>query len=131
MFKSIVFSTVFTATAALQAAAEPASKHDLSILPADVAARVAYLEQYGDRFAPVIQATLAEWSKPSYSDRKPELDLSVLPTDVAARVAALQKHGDRFDAAIRAIFFEAMKPGSGFCKCDGAAEEFGNLAPES
>ena len=116
MFKATIISTFFAATA-FQAAAEPGNRYDLSILPADVAARVAYLQQYGDRFEGAIEATLAEWSKPAYAGSDIHYDLSILPDDVAARVVELQRHGDRFEPAIRAIFVEAMKPSWTFEDC--------------
>ena len=130
MFKSIAFSAIFAA-AAFQASAEPSSKYDLSILPADVAAQVTFLQQYGERFEPAIQATLAEWTKPSYAGGGAELDLSILPPDVAAGVVKLQEYGDRFDAAIRAVFVEAVKPGSGFFDSEDMAVEVARAAPES
>lgn len=123
MLKTILISTIITA-AAFQVAAEPSAKYDLSILPADVAARVAHLQQYGDRFEAAIEATLAEWSKPAYTGGETDYDLSILPLDVAARVTELQEHGDRFEPAIRAIFVEALKPCSSF---DGGDHEAANI----
>ena len=114
MFKSTVISTVF-AVSALQASAGSSSKFDLSILPPDVAARVIYLEQFGDRYETAIEATLAEWRKPSHSGGARELDLSNLSPEVAGRVVRLQDYGDRFHPAIRAIIYESLKPSSGFC----------------
>lgn len=130
MFKYIAISTFFAA-AAFQVSADPASKYDLSILPPDVAARVTYLEKYGERYDAAIRATLAEWSKPSYVDSETGYDLSILPPDVATRVAELQKHGDRYDAAIRAVFVEAMKPSSGFYGCDCMTGDTDQVSPES
>ena len=130
MFKSIAISTFFIATA-FQVSAEPSSNFDLSILPADVAAHVTYLAQFGERFEPAIQATLAEWTKPSYTGGEAELDLSVLPSDVAAGVVKLQEYGDRFDAAIRAVFVEAVKPDSGFFGSEDNVVEVAGAAPES
>ena len=130
MFKSIAISTFFAA-AAFQVSAEPSSTYDLSILPADVAAHVTYLGQFGERFEPVIQATLAEWAKPSYTGGEAELDLSILPPGVADGVVKLQKYGDRFDAAIRAIFVEAMKPSSGFFNSEDEAVDAALAAPAS
>ena len=116
MFKATIISSIFAA-AACQVSAEPVTQHDLSLLPADVAARVANLQQYGDRFQGAIEATLAEWSKPTYIQADPVFDLSALPIDVAERVAELQKHGDRFEPAIRAILAEAGKPSWTFDGC--------------
>lgn len=130
MFKTVAISTFF-ASAAFQVSAEPSSKYDLSVLPADVAARVAHLEQYGNRFEAVIEATLAEWSKPAYVESETGYDLSMLPTGVAAQVVDLQKHGHRFDAAIRAIFVEAMKPSSGFSGHESEVGETVDASPES
>lgn len=130
MFKAILISTIFAA-AAVQVSAEPGNRYDLSILPPDVAARVVYMQQYGDRFDAAIQATIAEWSKPAYFETNNEYDLSILPADVAARVTELQKHGDRFDAAIRAIFIEAMKPSWGFDGCDHEAGGANITGPQS
>lgn len=113
MLKTIIIPAIFAATA-MQASAESGKTYDLSVLPPDVAARVFQLQQHGDRFERVIEATLAEWSKPSHSGAENGYDLSILPPDVAAEVVKLQQHGDRFEAAIRAIFIEAMKPSSGF-----------------
>lgn len=110
MFRSIALSAIFFA-AAFQASADPAGTYDLSVLPADVAAQVTFLEQFGDRYAAAIEATIAEWGKPSYTGGEAELDMSVLPSTVAAGVSKLQEYGGRFDAAIRAIFVEATKPG--------------------
>lgn len=130
MFKSTAISAIFAA-AALQASAEPGSEYDLSILPADVAARVTVLQQYGDRFRPAIQATLNEWNKPPYTGGEAELDLSVLPADVAAGVVKMQEYGDRFDDAIRGVFIEAMKPASGFCNGNSQVSEVAHTVPES
>jgi len=130
MFKSTAISAIFLA-ATLQASAEPSSEYDLSILPADVAARVTVLQQYGERFGPAIQATLNEWNKPSYTGGEAELDLSILPTDVAAGIVRLQEYGDRFDAAIRAVFIEAVKPVSGFCNGDNETFAIARAVPES
>lgn len=117
MFRTTIITAIFAATIS-QAAADPAKSYDLSILPADVAARVAYLQQYGDRFEAVIEATLAEWSKPSFGAEDTSLDFSILPPDVATRVAALQQHGDRFEPVIRAIFYQAMTPSWSDCGHD-------------
>ncbi|RYH06444.1 hypothetical protein [Tropicimonas sp. IMCC6043] len=109
MFKATIISTFFAATA-FQLAAEPDNRYDLSMLPADVAARVVQLQSYGDRYKTAIDAIFAKWSKPGYSAREHELDMSILPTDVSAEVTELQKHGERFNSVIRAIFIEALKP---------------------
>lgn len=130
MLKSIAISTIFVA-AAFQASADPTAKHDLSALPADVAAQVTFLEQFGERFEPAIQATMAEWNKPSYAGGEAELDLSILPPDVAAGVVSLQAYGDRFDAAIRAVFLEAMKPGWSFGHSNAEAVVVPAESPES
>lgn len=129
MFKTIALSVII-ATAATVATAEPEIKYDLSLLPADVAARVWYLAQFGDRYEAAIEGTIAQWSKPSNVAREHELDLSILTPGVAARVVELQKNGDRFDAAIRAIFIEAMKPSYGFDN-DDTVEAIASAAQES
>ena len=130
MFKPLALSAIFAAVA-FQVSAEPNASYDLSILPADVAAQVTYLEQFGDRFAPAIQATIEEWTKPSYTAGEAELDLSILPSDAVAGVVKLQEYGDRFDAAIRAIFAEAVKPGSGFLNGEAEAVVVARATPES
>ncbi len=66
MFKLTIISTIFAA-AAFQVSAEPINKHDLSILPADVALRVAELQKHGARFEPVIRAIVAEATKPTWN----------------------------------------------------------------
>ncbi len=130
MLKTTLISTIITA-AAFQVAAESTTKYDLSNLPADVAARVAHLQQYGDRFEATIEATLAEWSKPAYTGGETDYDLSILPPDVAARVTELQKHGDRFEPAIRAIFVEALKPCSSFDGGDHETVDINVSMPQS
>ncbi|MFY0690473.1 MAG: hypothetical protein JXR14_00970 [Paracoccaceae bacterium] len=130
MIKATIISTIFAATA-FQVTAEPSKKYDLSILPADVAARVIHLQQYGDRFETAIEATLAEWENPTWADVNTEYDMSILPPDVAQHVAELQEYGDRFELAIRAIFAEAMKPTWGFEDCGHEAADFVDAAPES
>lgn len=116
MFKSLIVAAIFATTASF-AIADPATKHDLSILPADVAARVVHLQGHGNRYDALVDAIFAEWSKPGYADHEHELDMSILSPEVAARVVQMQAHGDRFDATIRAIFIEAMKPGWGTDDC--------------
>ncbi len=66
MFKATVIATLFS-TAAMSAGADPAASDDLSVLPAEVAARVAELQAHGDRFAPAIRAILAEAQKPGWA----------------------------------------------------------------
>ena len=65
MIKMTIISTIFAA-AAFQVSAEPISKHDLSVLPADVALRVAELQKHGARFEPAIRAIVAEAKKPTW-----------------------------------------------------------------
>ena len=64
MLKTIVTASFFAATA-IQANADTNKKYDLSILPADVAARVLELQKHGDRFEAAIRAILIEAAKPS------------------------------------------------------------------
>jgi len=109
MFKTALISTIF-AVAASQAVAGPATGNDVSMLPADVAARVIQLQQYGDRYQRAIDAIFAEHAKPAYTVEVHEYDFSMLSEETAARVKDLMKYGSRFDAAIRAIFAEAVKP---------------------
>jgi hypothetical protein len=122
MLKILLITTI-VAAAVSHATAKQYTKYDLSILPADVEARVVYLQQYGDRFDAAIRATLAEWSKPSYAGDATDIDLSMLPQDVPAQVTELQSYGDRFDATIRAIYVEALKPTWGFADCDLPASQ--------
>ena len=65
MFKKTIISTFF-ATLAFQVGAEPIKEYDISVLPADVAARVAELQKHGERFEPVIRAIVAEALKPTW-----------------------------------------------------------------
>lgn len=116
MFKAALISTIFAA-AAFQASADPSELHHPSGLPADVAARIVHLQQYGVRFEPAIAATLAEWSKPTFVEVETPYDLSALPVDVALRVGELRKHGERFEPAIRAIITEAAKQSWSFEDC--------------
>jgi hypothetical protein len=109
MFKTALISTIIV-VAAYQANAGQANGSDLSVLPADVAARVMQLQQYGDRYQPVIDAIFAEHAKPTYTVKTHEYDFSMLPEETATQVRVLLKYGDRFDAAIRAIFADAVKP---------------------
>ena len=66
MIKMTIISTIF-ATLALQASGEPLKEYDVSVLPADVAARVIELQRYGDRFEPAIREIIAEAMKPTWS----------------------------------------------------------------
>ena len=65
MFKKVFVSTLF-ATLTFQANAEPLKEHDLSVLPADVAARVVELQKHGERFEPAIRAIFAASAKPTW-----------------------------------------------------------------
>ena len=130
MFKTIALTTII-ATAATLATAETEIKYDLSLLPADVAARVMQLQQYGDRFDATIVAIIAEHSKPISGVAPMEYDLSLLPTEVAEHVTLLMEHGDRFEPAIRAIFAEHIRPEFGFGTEFGTDEENTTEAPQS
>lgn len=70
MFKATIISTIFAA-AAFQVSADPSNGHDLSILPADVAARVIELQKHGDRFEATIRAIFAEAMKPDWTFNDP------------------------------------------------------------
>lgn len=122
MFKSLLLSAIL-ATTAFPALSGPDVSRDLSILPADVAARVVQLQGHGERFQAAIDAIFAEWARPGHTGAEHELDLTILPPDVAVQVMELLKHGDRFDAAIRAIFIEALNPGWSFETRDSEAGE--------
>ena len=65
MFKLTIISTIFAAVA-FQTSAEPRAEYDLSVLPTDVALRVAELQKHGERFEPVIRAIFAEATKPAW-----------------------------------------------------------------
>lgn len=130
MFKTLLLSAAIAASVS-HAMAEPRPSRDLSILPPDVAARVVYLQGYGERFEAAIDATFAEWAKPSATGAEHELDMSILPPEVAAQVQELQKHGNRFEGAIRAIFIEAFKPGWSFGSQKQEAVDDGNNNPKS
>jgi len=116
MFKTFILSA-FIAASGSHLYAESGKPIDLSILPPDVAARVVQLQGYGDRYEKAIDAILAEWTRPDFSNRAHEVDLTILAPEVANNVLELQEHGDRFDGAIRAIFIEAVKPAWGFDDC--------------
>ena len=66
MIKTTIISTIFT-TVAFQVSGEPLKEYDLSILPADVAARVIELQEHGDRFEPAIRAIFAAATKPAWA----------------------------------------------------------------
>lgn len=66
MFRATIISTIFAA-AAFQVSADPANGYDLSILPADVAARVIELQKHGDRFEATIRAIFVEAMKPDWT----------------------------------------------------------------
>lgn len=66
MIKTTIISTIF-ATLAFQASGEPLNDYDLSVLPEDVAARVAELQKHGDRFEPAIRAIFAAATKPTWA----------------------------------------------------------------
>lgn len=66
MIKMTIFSTIF-ATVAFQVSGEPLNEYDASGLPADVAARVAELEEHGERFESAIRAILAAAERPAWA----------------------------------------------------------------
>ena len=65
MIKTTIISTMF-ATVAFHVSGEPLKSYDVSVLPEDVAARVAELEKHGERFEPAIRAIIAEARKPTW-----------------------------------------------------------------
>lgn len=66
MLKATIISTLFAVTA-FQAAADPNPSFDFSVLPPEVAERVAELQTHGDRFKPAIRAIFAEAMKPTWA----------------------------------------------------------------
>lgn len=130
MFKTIAISTTIALCSA-QVMADPQNKYDLSLLPADVAAQVYQLQQYGDRFESTIEAIFATHAKPISHGATIGYDLSLLPTDVAAQVLVLMEYGDRFKPVIRAIFAEHVKPYYGFETEDGTGDATMASSPQS
>ncbi|AUH66934.1 hypothetical protein [Paracoccus zhejiangensis] len=66
MFRATIISTIF-AVGAFQVSADPTNDYDLSILPADVAARVIEMQKHGDRFEATIRAIFVEAMKPDWT----------------------------------------------------------------
>jgi len=133
MFK---FALMATLTAASTVAASAETTISTAQLSPEVAARVAQLQTYGDRYQAAIDAILAEAAMDGYrweasTAAVPPVDVVRLPVEVAARVEELRTYGHRFDKAIDAILLEASMEEFRWGDCESVEHVIVALAPAS